>query len=269
VDNLPIGIHTLTVTDANGCQQDTSYEIIGPKPFSLVCEIDSALCRISYVGNNNIGEIRVVNSTGGNGSFSDYDNSNFVWNYPVGNTTVGKILSNLTGGDYLLTVKDTKGCTYDSLINVPVKTRYNYIADAGSDITVCYDNPVILHANVSGGDNDLTFTYEWYLYPDISGQPLSTDPDFEIVTTGVSRYFLRVVDSDGACQDTSSINVTAFPDIGLEVPLYISAVQDTIISVLMGKEFNMDVIVKDVSSDMEFQWKPQRCSSHLTAGIQH
>ncbi|BDX37378.1 hypothetical protein CYCD_07330 [Tenuifilaceae bacterium CYCD] len=255
VEKLTIGTHTFTVTDANGCQQDTSYEIIGPKPFNLVCEIDSALCRISNGGFNNIGEIRIINSSGGNGSFSDYDDSKFVWNYPIGNPTVGKILSNLTSGNYLVTVQDTKGCTYDSLINVPIKPRYDYIADAGSDTTVCYDNPVTLHANVDGGDSDLTFAYEWYLYPDLTNI-ISTEPDVQIVTTGERRYFLKVVDSDGACQDTSSIYVTAFPDIGLEVPLYISAVQDTIISVLMGKEFNMDVIVKDVSSDIEFQWKP-------------
>lgn len=260
VEDLTIGIHTLTVTDGNGCKQTQDYPILGPDTLELERNIVAADCKLLWARTNpgeteitDIGQITISNSKGGNGSFSDLK---FLWNYPESNPSTSNVLSKLSGGTYTLKVTDKKLCEYTFDYIVPLNPRYDYTVDPGADTTVCYNNPVILHGEVTGGDPGLTFTYNWFLVPETDGQPLHVGKDLVITTTGSKKYLLEVVDSDGACKDTSYIDVSVLPEIGLHVPLYVSAVQDTIISVLMGKEFNLDVITKSVEYETEFQWKP-------------
>ncbi|MGE0078552.1 MAG: gliding motility-associated C-terminal domain-containing protein [Bacteroidales bacterium] len=260
VTGLTVGTYTLYVTDANYCIDSAKFNILGPDSLILFAQIDSADCRHLWFGTSggteikDFGAITINSSIGGNGSIDDFT---FLWNYPTDNPSTERTLSNISGGIYELTVTDKKECVYTFNYTVPVKFRYNYFADAGKDTTVCYNNPVELQGAVWGGASDLTFAYDWFLVPETAGEPLYQNTDkITIQLTDSQTYMLRVIDSDSACFDETTVTLSAYPEIGLEVPLYISAVQDTIISVLMGKEFNMDVIVKDVSSEINFQWKP-------------
>ena len=73
--------------------------------------------------------------------------------------------------------------------------------------------------------------------------------------TESKSYVLRVYYvGTPQCIEKDTINLNVLPEIGLHVPLYISAVQDTIISILMGKEYNIDVITKSVDYATTFEW---------------
>ena len=200
------------------------------------------------------GQITITGFTGGNGT--SVDDLQFLWDYPENNPSTDKVLSNLTAGTYRVTVTDTKGCIYTQDIVVPIKPRYDYTALAGKDTTICFDEPFTLRGGSMGGDPDLTFTYDWFIVPDIDGDPIHVGQDFVVQTTGVNIFRLRIVDSDEACWIDDYVTLSVLPEVGLQVPMYVSSVQDTIISVLYGQEFNMDVITTSVEYATSFQWKP-------------
>ena len=100
-DNLPIGVHTVTVTDNQGCTTTDSIEI--KQPFRLTPYIDS-LKYVTCYGYSD-GYINVIPS-GGNGGYS------YLWE--TGETT--SYAENLSGDIYDLTITDYKGCARDTSI---------------------------------------------------------------------------------------------------------------------------------------------------------
>ncbi|HPN21790.1 MAG TPA: gliding motility-associated C-terminal domain-containing protein, partial [Tenuifilaceae bacterium] len=252
------GVYSVVVTDALNCSVSSGdIEIDGVDMLELDPPlIDSTDCYIIHKTGTKSGGIQILDTfTGGNAT--TIDDLSFSWVYPDGVTTAtGRTLTDLAYGTYRVMVTDTKGCVYTNEYTVPVKSRYDYTAFAGNDTTVCFDNPVTLHGSAIGGAADLTYTYGWWIHPDISSDPISTDKDFVVQTTGTNIYRLRVVDSDEACENYTDIILSVLPEIGLQVPMYVSSVQDTVISVLYGQEFNMDVITTSVEYATSFQWKP-------------
>jgi len=253
------GSYTVVVTDALNCSVSQSFNILGADMLDLSVQIDSADCWNLWLGTapppvvKDFGEIRIIGSTGGNGTINDFT---YLWDHPDINPDTDRTLSDLSGGTYRVTVTDTEGCVYTFDYDVPVKRRYDYRAFGGQDTTVCFDNPVTLHGDVIGGAPDLTFTYDWFIVPNIDGDPIFTGQDYVVQTTGFNIYRLRVVDSDLACWNDTYVDVDVLPKIGLHVPMYISAVKDTIISVLYGQETNIDVNTESVAYETQFQWKP-------------
>ncbi|HRX30599.1 MAG TPA: gliding motility-associated C-terminal domain-containing protein [Tenuifilaceae bacterium] len=258
LEDVTSGDYTVTVTDALNCQVSKTFTVKGPQMLKLFAPIiDSANCKISLNGLD-IGRIELTGSTGGNGSF---DHLIFLWDKDAQTETEGKILGSIDplgkvqGGIHTLLVTDTKNCKYTFEYNIP--TKYNFNASAGKDTTVCYNNPVMLHGSVSGDDSNLDFTYKWG--DDFDGNPIYIGQDTTVSLTASKTYSLWVdlwIDSNITCRDSATITLDVLPEIGLEVPLYISAVQDSIISVIKGKEFNVDVITKSVEYATAFEWKP-------------
>ena len=262
LDSVVVGDYTITVTDALNCRVSQTFTVRGTPMLDLnPVVIDTALCRIKPTGNT--GRIDIRNSTGGNGQFADLE---FQWN--DANATTGPTLPKagdpmiIGGGIYTVTVKDTSGCVYSFDYEVPINPRYNFLTNAGSDTTVCYSNPVILHGSVISGneggtvDTTFDFSYEWRKFPDIDGDPIHRGQDYQVNLVESSSFLLWAIENNSGCKDSTRINLNVLPKIGLEVPLYISAVQDTIISILTGKEVNLDVITRSVEYATEFQWKP-------------
>lgn len=98
VDNLPVGQYSVTVTDAAGCST-----VVGPIDLtadnSLAVQTTTTI-NISCTGNDD-GSIAVV-ATGGTAPYT-YD-----WGGSLPNTDS---LSNLSEGQYTVTITDAKGCT--------------------------------------------------------------------------------------------------------------------------------------------------------------
>ena len=247
LENIVVGKYWIKVTDALNCSVTDTFEVKGPAMLKLNASIQNAYCR--EINGTDKGRITITSKTGGTGDFSDLT---FEW---LDNEDNDNELANVSSGYYTLRVTDSKGCIYDTTFFVGIEDMYNFKALAGNDTTVCFNNTVILVGSVSGGDPGLAFLYYWNELP--SNTQIQEGNTLSVSLTESKSFVLRVYNVGvPQCIEKDTINLNVLPEIGLHVPLYISAVQDTIISVLMGKEYNIDVITKSVDYATTFEWKP-------------
>lgn len=247
LENVVAGNYTITVTDALNCVVSKAFTVKGPQMLNLSASIQDAYCR--QINGTDKGRITITGKTGGTGNFGDLT---FEW---LGTSDTDGELSDVTSGYYTLRVTDTKGCVYDTTFFVGIEPRYNFKAIAGNDSTVCYNNPVTLVGSVNGGDPDLAFMHYWFEIP--SNIQVQDGNTLTVTLTQSKSFEFRVYNvGTPQCIEKDTINLNVLPEIGIHVPMYITAVQDTIISILLGKEYNLDVITKSVDYNTTFEWKP-------------
>lgn len=92
--NLSPGNYTATVTDAGSCTSTVSFSITAPSPLVITETITTPPCGSST------GAIALA-VAGGSGNY------NYTWNPP---TLSGNTATNLSGGNYSVTVTDGNGC---------------------------------------------------------------------------------------------------------------------------------------------------------------
>jgi len=96
--------YTITVTDDNSCPQQTAGPITISQPDPLSASVDPASnLGVSCFGNNN-GSIN-INVTGGTAPY------NYSWSGPAGFTSASQDITNLSPGDYNLTLSDSNSCS--------------------------------------------------------------------------------------------------------------------------------------------------------------
>ncbi len=105
IENLPGGIYTVDIQDANGCARAYDYIVNEPAPISGTSIIEDIQCN----GDAN-GSINLI-AEGGTGTL------NYEWSDGVS----GNERTDLTPGDYSVIVMDENGCseTYDYTISEP------------------------------------------------------------------------------------------------------------------------------------------------------
>lgn len=188
VNNLPAGMHTAYVTDANGCQDSVSVTIAEP------AQLMSAVG-----GENNIANLMVgrawVSISGGTPPY------NYTWN----NGGVGDTISNLVGGTYSVTVVDDNGCTI--LDTVMIGEDPNSIEDdiaAGISSWEVFPNPTaedmqveVQFDRVQEMNIDL-FDMNGRLIERQSARAQSWQGRFNLSTQPAGLYLLRVNTPQGA-----------------------------------------------------------------------
>ena len=180
------GTFSVTVTDSKGCKgsdQVTTQEYdsltITFQPQPLV------LC------SNETADLNVIVTNGGIGPFT------YNWITPSGNQT-GSPLSVTTGGNYSVTVTDSKGCT--AVNSTAVQKLQVMSADiTPNPATFCPGGSVSLTTTVTGGSG-INISYNWST-PGANkiGQMLSA--------TMPGTYSVTVTDSEG-CSAVKSIDVS-------------------------------------------------------------
>lgn len=176
ITNLCAGNYTVTVTDANGCQQSTPVTLTEPTPIVVTPTTTPATCNGVCDGTASVAV------SGGTPGYT------YLWS-PGGQTTSS--LTGLCAGNYSVLVTDANGCTQN--VNITVSEP--------SAITL---NTVVVHISCNGqtdGSIDLVvsggtpgYTYLWD-----NGQ---TTEDISNLAPGT--YSVTVTDANGCTENTSA-----------------------------------------------------------------
>jgi gliding motility-associated-like protein len=233
ISNIGAGTYTVTITDANGCQDSAQVTIQAPDGFLVNATPIGAIC-----ANTNNGII-TVNIAGG------VTNYTFNWNNGLPNT---QNQSNLSTGTYIVTVTDTTtGCfTIDTAIIAALPTP---MVDISADsVCVGLTTSFFDNSNAPAGS-----AYAWDFQNDgvIDDNTVGTTA-FQYPTSGNYITQLIITSLEG-CRDTGTIDVfveelvVSFSGLALEY-----CPNDTIVSltgVPSGGVFTGNGIVSDTIFD--------------------
>jgi len=202
--NLPVGSYSVTITDANGCDNFFTEQISSPQQIKPNSIINNVSC-------NGFNDASVtLNVQGGVAPYS------YQWN----NGVTQSLNTNLAAGIYVVTVTDANNCNRVKAFTItePLPILLSiYPVD-----TICIGQQVLLNAIASGG----TGTYNWLWNNQAAASTISVTPS---VTT---NYFVSVTDSNNCPSKTDSILVIVFPPLGITATGYdtICAGQSAVLS---------------------------------------
>ena len=145
--NLAAGNYSVTVTDAGGCSGSATTTIT--QTGSLPTIPNQVINNVTCNGGNN-GSITITPS-GGTGQYS-YQWSNSL---PAVNH-----VSNLTAGNYSVTVTDANGCTVTAAIAVPQPLPITFTAPTVQNVRCLNGNTGKITVYPSGGAG-APYTYSW------------------------------------------------------------------------------------------------------------
>ncbi len=180
ISGLIAGNYTVTITDANGCSSNASYNVIEPSPLLIIASQTDADCS----GGTN-GSITITSVTGGTGPF------NYAWSTGANTASI----SNLSIGSYSVVVTDANGCIQNGTYSVTTPT--SMIVSASTTSPVCFSgNTGVINISISGGT--APFTYLW--------NTGATTEDLNAIPAG--SYSVTVTDAN-LCATTENFNLTA------------------------------------------------------------
>jgi len=167
---LTANTYSLTVTDSNGCEVDTSIQLSQPNPLSLsVDSLSNILCFGDSTG------YVAVSSLGGTGSYS------YIWS--DGNTLA--IRNNLTVGSHDITVTDSNGCVSDTTVQLSEPAQMQLMVDSIQHLMCFEDSTGYISYASSGGITPHTLTWS-------NGTSGNAD---SLLAAGV--YIITLTDSNG------------------------------------------------------------------------
>ncbi len=188
LSNVPIGVYTVTTTDANGCSASIADTVLQSPPLSVTLASNSVACYGDSTGSI------VPEITGGAGIYT------FLWS----NGSAGSILMDVPAGTYSLTVTDIIGCTdtVSGIVTQPAGAMN--VASTSSGVT-CYggsDGSAVM--SVNGGT--APYSYHWS-----NG---ATTPGLEDIPVG--DYLCTITDANG-CIYITKATVLGPPDLTVAV----------------------------------------------------
>ena len=176
VSNLTAGDYYITVEDASACQ---SIEII------TVSEPENLTFDFATTDNVCFGESNGIISLAVSGGTSPYT---YAW----GGGETSNVISNLSAGDYYITVTDSLACIYSTAETVSEPTILATILNFTD--TVCYGTTTDITSIVSGG----TFPYS-YVWSNSSTLSYLSD-------VSVGTYYVTITDNLG-CENIDSLTI--------------------------------------------------------------
>lgn len=175
--NIPAGVYSLTVTDANQCAEVSTFTVTQPDLLFITEEVS----QISCAGANN-GSIYVSGNGGTPGYF-------YLWE----NGSTDQVRTVLGPGDYVVTVTDANNCQETKTITIVEPTPL-----VGQVVTTKTTNPNAsdgtAEANINGGSPN--YSYSWS--NGASGK--------KITGLAVGNYSVTVTDDHG-CQLILSFSI--------------------------------------------------------------
>ncbi|MEZ4979151.1 MAG: Ig-like domain-containing protein, partial [Chitinophagales bacterium] len=183
---LAAGTYSVTVTDATGCQSQSSTTITQPNPLSAGIAVTNVQCNGASTGALNL----TVN--GGTAPYS------FAWN----NGPSTEDQNSVPAGTYSVTVTDARGCTAtaNATINEPTNALSLNLTKTDATLSLgCNDGT----ANVAVTGGTAPYTYLW-------SNGLGTNASASNMA-GPGTYTVTVTDANG-CQLTQSVTIVCVND---------------------------------------------------------
>jgi len=192
-NNLPAGIHTITITDANGCIHTAGTILQDPTPINLSATVNNnVLCNGQSDG------IATVTPSGGTPMYS------FLWGPSAGNQT-SDIATGLPAGTHDVTVTDMNGCSVSTSVIITQPTPLNPSISIINNISCFGLSDGSATATVLGGVP--TYSYQW-----------SSSANNQITQTAINLpaglHTLTVTDTNG-CTETAIVNLNTPPQLNL------------------------------------------------------
>ncbi|WP_197060173.1 SprB repeat-containing protein, partial [Sporocytophaga myxococcoides] len=171
--DLATGNYSLKITDINGCEIDTSFNITNPAAYSVSAIITNTSCTV------NNGAI-TLNISGGTTPYT------FLWNDL--NTTQNR--TGLAAGTYSVKIKDASGCEKDTVFTIIKPIPFSVTGIVTNPI--CSTNDGSINLNVSGGTTPYNF-----LWSDNGSTSQNR------TALGGGSYLVKITDASGCEKDTS------------------------------------------------------------------
>jgi len=181
--NLCAGVHTVDVTDANGCSESFTFTINtveGPSDATISATNESCFGAAD-------GSV-TVNPIGGTPPYT------YLW---LHNGATSNSLSNLSSGTYFILITDAAGCSRNEEVVINSPNELEIVPTVVS--STCRTSPCngSIRLNVSGGNQP--YTYNWQFAP-------SADTNF-LGGLCAGIYEVTVSDANG-CAQTLFVNLS-------------------------------------------------------------
>ena len=146
--DVPAGTYSVTVTDANGCTAQASATVTQPSQIVISAIVTNSVCYSGTTGAINI------TVTGGAGSYTfDWDDIG-----TAGEFTDTEDRTNLSAGNYAVTVKDNNGCTSTATYTITQPAEI-FLTAIPSNISCFGGSDGSINLTVSGGK--APYSYLW------------------------------------------------------------------------------------------------------------
>lgn len=182
IEGLEAGIYSVTVTDANGCSTNESFEIM-PSAEGMLTSITDMInvdCKGEATGQATANVL-----SGGVEPFS----------YKWSNGAEDPVVTGMLAGLYVVTITDANGCeSIDSVMIAEPEFEMSFVLTGKSDVTCKGESTGSATAEAQGGTGP--YSYEW--------STGATTPTIEDLAAGV--YILTITDGNG-CLITPSIEI--------------------------------------------------------------
>ncbi len=240
VNNLPAGVYTVTVTDANGCTRTENVTLSNssiPPPNAF------AVQNVSCNGDTN--GIAVVQSQGGTPPFT------YLWNTPQAHTT--DTVTNLSPGTYIVRIEDSLGCIAFDTVQILEPAPFS-ITVFSSNVNCGGDSTGIASAQlITGGTQP--YSYLWSPYG-------GTNSTANGLVAG--DYTMLLTDFNG-CSDSIQITIT-------EPPAIVTTLNATIQPSCFGSnDGSIDISVSGGVGSYSYFWNPGGATTqdlnNIDAGI--
>jgi large repetitive protein len=218
--NVSSGKYTLTAVDKLGCSKDTTITLLSKSTLDSIRVVSTI--STTCTGKNGAINIKVdsiQNST------LDYPLI-YQWSH-LGNvvkqdtTKVNtSFLKDVEGGNYRLSVTDSKGCSIDSLLTVPftnnLTVSLNAYTISATDTalvvdSICIQTPLQIIAKANADVDKFTWLWLSTDVPNITARHTGTNADTLLTYSSDSVFQYHVRATLGSCTADSSIRVLIHP----------------------------------------------------------
>ncbi|WP_321826081.1 T9SS type B sorting domain-containing protein [Maribacter dokdonensis] len=185
-----LGLHTITVTDANGCTETDTFTLTAPvAPVATILPSSDVCFDSSVTGSATI-------EVGASGGMAPY-----TYRIGTGAYRASNSFTSLTPGSYTFEIRDANGCTDTVTFDVEPQLTANLTLTKDLDCSVSPDATMDLQ--VAGGY--APYTYELDVN---SGGYTAFTGTFPYTTSTAGTYRFRITDNQGCTAVSNIVTVT-------------------------------------------------------------